>query len=172
MYRRLMLDIDALVVDKYDGSLKAEHGTGRNMAPFVRHEWGDKAYDVMKEVKAIFDPDNLLNPGVIFNDDPECFIKHFKPMPMVNKHVDRCIECGFCEVNCVSCGFTLSSRQRVVVCREMARLRRSGEDPKRLARLKKLFKYYGNETCAGDGLCSTSCPMKINVGDMIRELRR
>lgn len=172
MYRRLMLDIDALVVDKYDGSLKAEHGTGRNMAPFVRHEWGDKAYEVMKEVKAIFDPENLLNPGVIFNDDPECFIKNFKPMPMVNKHVDRCIECGFCEVNCVSCGFTLSSRQRVVVCREMARLRRSGEDPKRLARLKKQFKYYGNETCAGDGLCSTSCPMKINVGDMIRELRR
>ena len=30
-----------LVVGKYDGALKAEHGSGRNMAPFVRDEWGD-----------------------------------------------------------------------------------------------------------------------------------
>ena len=38
-YEDLMNDVKTLVADKYDGSLKAEHGTGRNMAPFVRHEW-------------------------------------------------------------------------------------------------------------------------------------
>jgi D-lactate dehydrogenase len=170
-YQTLMQEIEHLVIDKYDGSLKAEHGTGRNMAPFVKDEWGEKAFGIMKAVKQLFDPDNLLNPGVIFNDDPECYIKGFKPMPVTNDHVNKCIECGFCEVNCVSCGFTLSSRQRIIIAREMSRLEATGEDPARLSRLKKQFKYYGNETCAGDGLCSTSCPMNINVGEMIHDMR-
>lgn len=82
-YEDLMNDVKTLVADKYDGSLKAEHGTGRNMAPFVRHEWGDAAYEVMKAVKNLFDPKGLLNPGVIFNDDPKCHIKNFKPLPLI-----------------------------------------------------------------------------------------
>ena len=122
-YEELMNDVKTLVVDKYDGSLKAEHGTGRNMAPFVKYEWGEKAYEIMKAVKALFDPQNLLNPGVIFNDDPLCHIKNFKPLPLTNPHVDKCIECGFCEVNCLTCGFTLSSRQRIVLRREISRLK-------------------------------------------------
>lgn len=170
-YRNLMKEVEYLVVDKYDGSLKAEHGTGRNMAPFVEKEWGEEAFAVMREVKAIFDPDNILNPGVIFNDDPECFIKNIKPLPLANPIIDKCIECGFCEVNCTSCGFTLSSRQRIVIAREMARLEATGENPERLKTLQKEFYYPGNVTCAGDGLCSTSCPMKINTGDLIHLFR-
>ena len=170
-YRNLMEQVVKLVVDKYDGSLKAEHGTGRNMAPFVRREWGDKAYDIMQQVKRIFDPLGILNPGVIFNDDPDCFVHDVKPMPLTNGHVDRCIECGFCEVNCVSHGLTLSSRQRIIVQRELARLRATGEDPERLKRLEEQYSYYGEQTCAADGLCSTSCPMKINVGDLTHDLR-
>ena len=171
-YESLMNDVKTLVVDKYDGSLKAEHGTGRNMAPFVRYEWGDDAYAVMKAVKQLFDPNGLLNPGVIFNDDPKCHIKHFKPLPMTDPIVDRCIECGFCEVNCLSCGFALSSRQRIVIQREMTRLRETGEDPQRLKRLEKEYKYWGNATCAGDGMCSTSCPMHINTGELTHVLRQ
>ena len=178
-YEDLMEDVKKLVVDKYDGSLKAEHGTGRNMAPFVRHEWGDDAFQVMKAIKELFDPKGLLNPGVIFNDDPHCHIKNFKPLPLIPlgpdspaTKVNRCIECGFCEVNCLSCGFTLSSRQRIVLQREMARLRQSGEDPQRLALLEKQYRYPGNETCAGDGLCSMSCPMGINTGDLTHVIRQ
>lgn len=171
-YERLMDDVKTLVVDKYDGSLKAEHGTGRNMAPFVRYEWGDDAFAVMKAVKALFDPDGLLNPGVIFNDDPECHIKHFKPLPLTNPLVDRCIECGFCEVNCLTCGFALSSRQRIIIQREIARLKATGEDNERLKALVKGYKYWGNETCAGDGLCSTSCPMHINMGELTHVIRQ
>ena len=170
-YKNLMLEVEKLVVDKYDGSLKAEHGTGRNMAPFVCSEWGEKAYAVMKAVKETFDPNNLFNPGVIFNDDPECFIKNVKPMPLTNPLVDRCIECGFCEVNCVTCGFSMSSRQRIIIQREISRLKMTGETPARLAALEKDFKYLGNQTCAGDGLCSTSCPMKINTGELIHKIR-
>lgn len=171
-YKNLMLAVEKLVVDRYDGSLKAEHGTGRNMAPFVKKEWGEAAWTMMKRLKDLFDPLNILNPGVIFNDDPECYIKGMKPMPLTNKHVDRCIECGFCEVNCVSCGFSLSARQRTVIQREISRLRKSGEDPERLKRLVKQFAKLGDATCAGDGLCSTSCPMGINTGEMIHDLRQ
>lgn len=171
-YDDLMKDVIKLVVDKYDGSLKAEHGTGRNMAPFVKYEWGEEAFDIMKEVKQLFDPNNLLNPGVIFNDDPECHIKNFKPLPLTNPHVDKCIECGFCEVNCLTCGFTLSSRQRIVLQREISRLKQTNEDPQRLATLQKQFDYPGNQTCAGDGLCSMSCPMGINTGDLTHDIRQ
>ena len=171
-YENLMNEVKTLVVDKYDGSLKAEHGTGRNMAPFVKYEWGEAAFEIMKEVKKLFDPKGLLNPGVIFNDDPECHIKNFKPLPLTNVHVDKCIECGFCEVNCLTCGFTLSSRQRIVIRREISRLRKSGEDNERLAKLEKQYKYPGNDTCAGDGLCSMSCPMGINVGDLTHDIRQ
>lgn len=186
-YQRLMEDVVTLVVDRYDGSLKAEHGTGRNMTPFVRHEWGDEAYEVMKQLKAIFDGKNLLNRGVIFNDDPSCYLQHLKPLPLlkvsernpdkematrVYEKLNKCIECGFCEVNCVSCGFTLSSRQRIVVRREIARLQQTAEDPDRLALLQQQYRYPGHETCAGDGLCSTSCPMGIDVSELTHLLRQ
>ena len=170
-YENLMKAVVELVIDKYDGSLKAEHGTGRNMAPFVKKEWGEKAYQVMLDVKQLFDPQGILNPGVIFNDDPECFIKNLKPMPLTNDNVNKCIECGFCEVNCVSSGLTLSSRQRIIVQREISRLHKSGENPALLKRLEKQYKYYGEATCAADGLCSTSCPMGINVGELTHDLR-
>lgn len=170
-YRDLMSKIEKLVVDRYDGSLKAEHGTGRNMAPFVEKEWGQKAYAAMRRLKKIFDPDNRLNPGVIFNDDPDCYTKHLKMMPQVDEDVDRCIECGFCEVNCVSWGLTLSSRQRILIRREIARLRAAGNTDKADI-LEKAYYYPGIETCAADGLCSTSCPMHINTANLTRHLRR
>ena len=199
-YAEMMRDVAKLVVEGYDGSLKAEHGTGRNMAPFVKYEWGEKAYEAMKELKAIFDPDCLLNQGVIFNDDPDCFIKCLKPLPVLDydfksvpdgghylmdpklstaketieqvKRANKCIECGFCEVNCMSCGLTLSSRMRIAVQREIRELEATGRDPKRAATLRKQYKYYGDQTCATDGLCSTSCPMKINTGELTHLIRQ
>ncbi len=184
-YKAMIHEVGDLVVKKYDGSLKAEHGTGRNMAPFVEFEWGAKAYGVMRKLKDIFDPDGTLNPGVIFNDDPECCFKNFKALPMLSPaegaskemheafiKINKCIECGFCEVNCVSCGFTLSSRTRIALQREIASLKESGQEPSRLQALQKQYSYYGEQTCAGDGLCSMSCPMGINVGDLTHEIRR
>ena len=178
-YAAMMRDVARLVVEEYDGSLKAEHGTGRNIAPFVEYEWGKEAFAAMRELKEIFDPRYLLNPGVIFNDDPECFIKHFKPLPELRlKGMDeetckanKCIECGFCEVNCLTCGLTLSSRQRIVIQREISHLRETGIDPDRLAMLVKQYRYQGDQTCAGDGLCATSCPMDINVADLTHLVR-
>jgi D-lactate dehydrogenase len=171
-YENLMNDVINMVVDKYNGSLKAEHGTGRNMAPFVEREWGKDAFDVMKTIKQIFDAKNLLNPGVIFNPNERCHLENFKPLPLTNANVDKCIECGFCEINCLTSGFTLSSRQRIVVRREISRLQESGENDKLLSKLIKDYKYQGNATCAGDGLCSTSCPLEINTGHLTHDIRQ
>lgn len=192
-YEAMIRDVAEMVVGKYVGSLKAEHGTGRNMAPFVKYEWGEKAFGVMQRVKDLFDPHGLLNPGVIFNDDPECFLKNFKALPVLKpwaddskavepelaeiyKKLNKCIECGFCEVNCLSCGFTLSSRTRIATQREITALRElpdpTASEQTRLRTLEKEYSYSGEQTCAGDGLCSTSCPMGINVADLTHQLRR
>ena len=170
-YAGFMEALAELVADKYEGSLKAEHGTGRNMAPFVEREWGAQAYALMRRIKALFDPQNLLNPGVLLNDDPQIHLKNLKPMPAVSPLLDRCIECGFCEPQCPSHGLTLSPRQRIVSAREMARLTCEDADSPRLAEFRKVYAYAGDETCAGCSLCSTVCPLDIDTGVFIRELR-
>jgi D-lactate dehydrogenase len=167
-YARFMDEVCHLVVDKYDGSLKAEHGTGRNMAPFVELEWGKQATDLMRRIKTLFDPENRLNPGVILNDDPHAHLANLKPMPAAADLVDRCIECGFCEPLCPSHRLTLSPRQRIVGVRELARRTAAGEAPDTLA---TDYAYMGLDTCAGCGLCSTACPVGIDTGALIRELR-
>ncbi len=171
-YKAFMDDIVEMVVDRYDGSLKAEHGTGRNMAPFVRREWGDRIFEAMQDIKEIFDPDSMLNPGVIINEDPEAHIKNFKPMPVAHELVDTCIECGFCERSCMSHDLTLSARQRIVVYREMARLKRRSADSERLEQLKRSFAYFGDRTCAADGLCATTCPVDIDTGLLVKAFRQ
>lgn len=170
-YKNFMEDITRLVVEKYDGSLKAEHGTGRNMAPFVEYEWGSDIYEIMEEVKAIFDSENIFNPGVILNKDKNIYLKNLKPMPVADPIIDKCIECGFCEVNCPAKNLTLTPRQRIVSWREIHRLKSTGEDPERLTSFISSFDYFGNQTCAADGLCATSCPVDINTGNLIKQLR-
>ncbi|MFO8001632.1 MAG: FAD-binding and (Fe-S)-binding domain-containing protein [Marinilabilia sp.] len=170
-YRRFMDELVVLVTARYDGSLKAEHGTGRNMAPFVRTEWGDEIYEIMQEIKQIFDPGGLLNPGVLINDDPELHLKNLKPLPPAHEMIDTCIECGFCEVNCPSRDLTLTPRQRIVVYREMERLSLRKDGYRKLARLKKGYDYHADATCATDGLCELACPVDINTGKLVKDLR-
>ena len=171
-YARLIDDVVELVVKKYDGALKAEHGTGRNMAPFVEAEWGPEAKAVMEQLKALVDPDYLLNPGVIINHDPKCHLSDLKPMPGVEEEVDKCIECGYCEPKCPSRELTLTPRQRIVVRREMARLEANHENPALLESLQGAFPYMALDTCAVDGLCATACPVGIDTGQLTKRFRR
>jgi D-lactate dehydrogenase len=170
-YRDFMHEVCQMVVEKYDGSLKAEHGTGRNMAPYVEMEWGADAYGIMQQIKDIFDPKNLLNPGVVINSNPNVHVENLKPMPQTNPIVDRCTECGFCESFCPSRDLTLTPRQRIAVQREISRLRATRENSERLAEFEKDYTYLGEQTCAVDGMCAVGCPIDINTGAHTREIR-
>ena len=170
-YKAFLEAVCALVVNKYDGSLKAEHGTGRNMAPYVELEWGAAAYQLMVEIKDLLDPEALLNPGVVLNPDPNVHLKNFKPMPAADPLVDACMECGFCEPLCPTNGWTLTPRMRIAGLREITRIKKTHGDPERAEALRRRYAYDGTRTCAACGLCSTVCPMGINTGKMIKHLR-
>jgi len=169
-YDDFMNEVVNSVALKYQGSLKAEHGTGRNMAAFVEVEWGLDAYIMMKKIKSLFDPKGLLNPGVIINDDKEAHLKNLKTLPATNEIVDKCIECGFCEPTCPSNELTLTPRQRIVINREISRLEHLG-NTKEANEYKKLYQYDGIETCATCSLCATACPVKIDTGSLTKHLR-
>ncbi|OYO20776.1 FAD-binding oxidoreductase [Enemella dayhoffiae] len=152
------------------GSLKAEHGTGRIMAPFVRRQYGDELTEVMIAVKRLCDPDGVLNPGVLLNDDESAHISNLKTTLPVEDEVDRCVECGFCEPVCPSRTLTLTPRQRIVARRELAAARQRG-DSELVNEITERYEYAGNQTCAADGMCSTACPVGIDTGDLARRLR-
>ena len=153
------------------GSLKAEHGTGRVMAPFVRRQYGDELYDVMRTIKRLFDPAGMLNPGVVMDEDPAAHLRHIKTAPPVAEEVDRCVSCGYCEPVCPSKDITLTPRQRIVTLRAIESARLAGD----VALVKELERDYGYEsvdTCAVDGMCQTACPVDINTGSLVKRLRK
>jgi D-lactate dehydrogenase len=168
-YDGLIQDLVELTTAKYQGSLKAEHGTGRNMAPFLEQEWGEELTAVMWRIKELADPDGILNPGVLLNRDPELHIKSLKPLPKVDETVDLCVECGFCEATCPSRDLTLTPRRRIAVAREL-RLLEANRDF-RAKEVRNDFRYDGLITCAVDGLCELACPVNINTGVYVKGQR-
>ena len=174
-FQKMFDELCYIVATKHSGSLKGEHGTGRNVASFVEMEWGTKAYELMWELKELFDPGYVLNPGVILNKDPLVHVKNLKPSPKADDLVNRCIECGFCESNCPSRDITLTPRQRIAVYKELHRLKsmdvRTAAQQTRLDEMAQIFEYQGQDTCAADGMCQEKCPVKINTGDLIKKLR-
>ncbi|WP_369799260.1 FAD-binding and (Fe-S)-binding domain-containing protein, partial [Micromonospora sp. M42] len=154
----------------HGGTLKAEHGTGRVMAPYVRRQFGDELYEVMRELKTLCDPDGVLNPGVLLSDDPEIHMRHLKTVPTVEEEVDRCVECGYCEPVCPSRDLTTTPRQRIVLRREIAAAQAAG-DTALVRELTDDYDYDAVQTCAVDGMCATACPVLINTGDLVKRLR-
>jgi D-lactate dehydrogenase len=168
-YEEFTDDMVALVLS-HGGTLKAEHGTGRMMAPYVSRQFGAELYGVMEQVKRLVDPRGILNPGVLIGADPSAHVRHLKTAPRVEDEVDRCVECGFCEPVCPSRDLTLTPRQRIVVRREIAAAAQAGDT--RLAReMSADYEYDGVQTCAVDGMCAQACPVQINTGDLARRLR-
>lgn len=167
-YQAFMDDVAHLVAVEFGGSLKAEHGTGRNMAPFVELEWGSDAYQLMWQLKRLLDPNGILNPDVVLSEDPQIHLKHLKPLPAADEIVDKCIECGFCEPVCPSKDLTLSPRQRIVIWRDIQAKKRAGTDT---TELERAYQYQGIDTCAATGLCAQRCPVGINTGELVKKLR-
>jgi D-lactate dehydrogenase len=167
-YEAFMAKLVELIVGKYDGSLKAEHGTGINMAPYVEREWGEKATELMWRVKRLADPDGVLNPGVVLNRDPDVHLRDLKTTPAIEESATTCVECGFCEPVCPSRNLTTTPRQRIVLRREMAR--QPAGSPLQRALLEE-YEYDSLETCAADGSCQLACPVGIDTGKLVKELR-
>ena len=169
-YEAFMGGLVELIVDKYDGSLKAEHGTGVNMGPYVEREWGEKATELMWRVKRLADPDGVLSPGVVLSRDPGVHLRDLKTTPAIEDWggATTCVECGFCEPVCPSRNLTTTPRQRIVLRREMAR--QPEGSPVQRALLAE-YGYDAVETCAADGSCQLACPLGIDTGRMVKELR-
>lgn len=169
--------MEALVesVCNLDGSTKAEHGTGRMVAPFVEREWGEKAYRINVAIKELFDPKYLINPDVIITDDKNMHNKNFKESSQVEAFIDKCMECGFCEKVCPSRELTLTPRQRIAVRKEIVRLEnmnhRTDEETHQLKELKHGYKYYGVDTCATCSMCATICPLEIDTAKIAQSLK-
>ena len=168
-YEAFMQDLVELIVSKYDGSLKAEHGTGVNMAPFVEREWGSKATGMMWRIKQLSDPDGILGPGIVLNRDPGIHLRYLKSTPEIEEVATKCIECGFCEPACPSRNVTATPRQRIVVRREM--VRQPAGSPV-LEALLAQYEHEGIETCAADGSCALACPVAIDTGKLVKSFRR
>ncbi|HEX3434818.1 MAG TPA: FAD-binding and (Fe-S)-binding domain-containing protein [Solirubrobacteraceae bacterium] len=168
-YEQFMEELVELIVGKYDGSLKAEHGTGVNMAPYVEREWGAKATQMMWQIKQLADPHGVLNPGVVLNRDPHVHLKHLKSQPPIEESASHCVECGFCEPVCPSRNATTTPRQRIVIRREMAR---QAEGSPVYEALMADYEYDALQTCAADGSCQAACPVAIDTGALVKEFRR
>jgi D-lactate dehydrogenase len=168
-YEAFMEDLVELIVGKYDGSLKSEHGTGVNMAPFVEREWGEKATAMMWRVKELADPHGVLNPGVVLNRDLGVHLRHLKTQPEIEELATHCVECGFCEPVCPSRNATTTPRQRIVIRREMARQQ---EGSPVYEALLADYEHDAIQTCAADGSCLSACPVAIDTGALIKEFRR
>ncbi len=169
-YDDFIKELVELVAVKYDGSLKAEHGTGRNMAPFVEREWGAKAYSIMKSIKKIVDPSALINPDVLINEDKNAHLDNLKVITPTSSIIDRCMECGFCESVCPSKDLTLTPRGRIIIARELARLKKEGKTSEYKELLNK-YQYNGIQTCVTCGLCQKSCPVLVDTGKFIKEIK-
>jgi D-lactate dehydrogenase len=170
-YAAFIDDMVKLVVNRHGGALKAEHGTGRNMAPFVETEWGPEAAAIMRRLKSLADPEGLLNPGVIIGNDPRGHLENLKSLPTIEPEADMCIECGFCEPVCPSRELTTTPRQRIVIRRELVRQEASGKRSPESEGLERDYRYAGLETCAGDGMCQTRCPVSIDTGALMKRFR-
>ena len=151
------------------GNLKAEHGTGVNMAPFVQREWGEKAFAIMWEIKELMDPHGILAPDIKLTRDQKLHIKNFKSHPKIEDVANPCVECGFCESVCPSRHLTTTPRQRIVIRREMAR---QPEDSPLLTNLLQQNEYDGINTCAVDSSCYIACPISIDTGKMVKLFRQ
>ncbi|MEC3914226.1 FAD-binding and (Fe-S)-binding domain-containing protein [Nocardia sp. CDC160] len=121
---RAFLEDAARQVVKFDGSLSGEHGDGRARSELLRHMYSPQALDAFAEFKALFDPEDVLNPGVLVQPRPidaDLRLAGLRPLPTTGGFafpadgglataVHRCVGVGKCRAdNHASGGFMCPS---------------------------------------------------------------
>jgi D-lactate dehydrogenase len=104
----------------------------------------------------------------VLNRDLGVHLRDLKSTPEIEEVATKCIECGACEPVCPSRNVTTTPRQRIVLRREMAR---QPPDSPVLKALLQEYEYDALQTCAADGTCGPACPVGIDTGKLVKQLR-
>jgi FAD/FMN-containing dehydrogenase/Fe-S oxidoreductase len=180
----------AALVKKYRGSLSGEHGDGRVRAPFIEMMVGSEVYKAYQKVKAIFDPENLFNPGKIVNpkpldsdlrEDPSNQLKaietafDFGGATGFHQAAEKCNGSGDCRKSAETGGTMCpsyqatrdekhSTRARANALREFIREGESGESSFAHSELKEVL-----DLCLSCKGCTRECPSNVDMTTMKSE---
>ncbi len=185
--RRISEEVADLVVE-LGGSISGEHGDGLSRSEFLEKMYGKKILAAFEEVKHLFDPDGLLNPGVIVDPAPMDRQLRIGPghrrRPVSTgldfseqggfvKAVELCNGSGFCrkKTGGTMCPSYMVTHDENDTTRARANLLRNVLDgtlpPEELTgkRMKEVM-----DLCVGCKACKTECPSQVDVASMKTEV--
>jgi FAD/FMN-containing dehydrogenase/Fe-S oxidoreductase len=189
---RLVADQTSALVRQFKGSLSAEHGVGIARTEYMREQLGDELLGVMREIKRVFDPKNIFNPGKIFDAGTHKIENHlrrnfaepielpfeprlafaFKDRSFIG-NLEQCNGCGGCRkdtpIMCPTFIATgdeiMSTRGRANIIRRSLELRANGHDPLKSAELDAAL-----SNCLSCKGCTSECPSNVNLALLKAEM--
>ena len=190
-YRHVADGVSALV-RQFKGSLAAEHGVGIARTEYMREQVGDQLLGVMREIKRMFDPKNLFNPGKLIGDDEFKIDGHLRSTYTIHPslpfeprlafafkdrsftgNLEQCNGCGGCRKDgptmCPTFLATgeeyMSTRGRANAIRAALELRVEEDDPLRGYELEEAL-----SNCLSCKACTTECPSNVNMALLKAEI--
>lgn len=185
---RIIAEEIATLVKKYKGSLSGEHGDGRLRGEFIRQMIGDHNYELLKQIKQTWDPQNIFNPGKIVDTPPMNTMLRYEPGQQtpdfhtyfnwgpvtVLQHAEQCNGTGDCRKTHLSGGTMCPSymatknekdttRARANILREM--LTRSNK----VNRFDHKEIYEAMDLCLQCKGCKSECPSNVDVAKLKME---
>ncbi len=186
----LMEEVANEIVDlvaAFDGVNSSEHGDGRIRTPFNQRIFGDDLYTAMRRVKGLFDPQGLLNPGIMVDPEPMTarirdaespapknpLVTHldFGPGGM-HGAADRCQRIGACRKTGVGvmCPSYMATREEEHATRGRANAlvkALSEPDPKAALGDERLYEIL--DLCLECKACKSECPLSVDMASMKAE---
>jgi FAD/FMN-containing dehydrogenase/Fe-S oxidoreductase len=185
---RVIAEEIATLVKKYNGSLSGEHGDGRLRGEFIRQMVGDKNYQLLREVKKVWDPEQIFNPGKIVDTPPmdtmlrydagqktpafETTFRFYKQD--ILQHAEQCNGSGDCRKTHLSggtmCPSYMATRNEKDTTRARANILREF-----LTRSDKANRFDHQEIydvmdlCLSCKACKSECPSNVDVAKLKAE---